>query len=93
MWDSNIIREAKNAPVLAGFDRQRVLAFNQTISDLAVTLREIGKLTREGRPSPFETQDTERGSARETVCEVNRQRTMIRGGLEQTNEFDGEAWH
>ncbi len=59
MWDSNIIREAKNAPVLAGFDRQRVLAFNQTISNLAVTLREIGKLTREGLPSPFETQDTE----------------------------------
>jgi hypothetical protein len=32
-----------------------------------------------------------RGSARETVCEVNRQRAMIGGGLEQTNEFGVEA--
>lgn len=32
-----------------------------------------------------------RGSARETVCEVNRQRAMIGGGLEQTKEFGVEA--
>jgi hypothetical protein len=30
-------------------------------------------------------------TARETVCEVNRQRAMIGGGLEQTNEFGVEA--
>jgi hypothetical protein len=34
-----------------------------------------------------------RGRARETVCKVNRQRTMIRVGLEETNEFGVEAWH
>jgi PAS domain S-box-containing protein len=32
-----------------------------------------------------------RGSARETVCEVNRQRSMIGAELEQTNEFGVEA--
>ena len=34
-----------------------------------------------------------RGSARETVCEVNWERSVIRGGVEQTKESDVEAWH
>jgi hypothetical protein len=40
---------------------------------------------------PFQTLQALNGAARETVCEVNRQRAMIGGGLEQTNEFGVEA--
>jgi hypothetical protein len=42
------------------------------------------ELTHVGRTNP--------GGARETVCKVNRQRTMIRGGFEQTSESDVVAW-
>jgi len=34
-----------------------------------------------------------RGCARETVWEVNWERSVIRGGVEQTKESDVEAWH